>query len=194
MKQRFRNIFDLNLKKRGTSIIIAVLIIVLISTSLAACTTSNTTTSPSTDMTETASPPDTSAVTDTAAVTDSADTSPWFRDLAGVSDVGKAWAEAVKNRDGKAQYALMTKALQEKVYNEFTGLNWVIGTSSPWVVSYDIPDVESRSTDRVYARAKVIFQYATSTGPAGSYSQELTFIEEDGALKIDSISELQDIV
>ncbi|UOO37059.1 hypothetical protein IZU99_07220 [Oscillospiraceae bacterium CM] len=92
-----------------------------------------------------------------------------------------AWAEAVKARDGKGQYNLMTKALQEKVYNDFAGLNWVTGTSSPWVTDYTVSEKDGS--------AAVVFHYATSTGPAGSYEQDLTFKTEDGTLKIDSISE-----
>jgi hypothetical protein len=99
-------------------------------------------------------------------------------------DVAEAWAEAVKARDGKAQYALMTKALQAMVHDEFTGLNWVTGTSSPWVESYTVEEDESG--------VRVIFAYATSTGPSGSYYQDLTFETEDGALKISAISELQE--
>ncbi|MEL4106124.1 hypothetical protein AAFA46_04680 [Oscillospiraceae bacterium WX1] len=94
-----------------------------------------------------------------------------------------AWAEAVKARDGKGQYNLMTKALQEKVYNDFAGLNWVTGTSSPWVTDYTVSEKDGG--------AAVVFHYATSTGPAGSYEQDLTFKTEDGTLKIDSISELK---
>lgn len=99
--------------------------------------------------------------------------------------IANDWAEAVKIRDGKAQYALMTKALQNKVHDEFAGLNWVTGTSSPWVKSYTVSALDGG--------ARVTFTYATSTGPAGSYSQDLTFKEEDGVLKIDAISELQEV-
>lgn len=99
--------------------------------------------------------------------------------------IANDWAEAVKSRDGRAQFALMTKALQNKVHDEFAGLNWVTGTSSPWVESYTVTAQDGG--------ARVTFTYATSTGPAGSYSQDLTFKEEDGVLKIDAISELQEV-
>lgn len=99
--------------------------------------------------------------------------------------IANTWAEAVKNRDGKAQYVLMTKEFQKKVYEEFKGLNWVTGTSSPWVESYTVTAQDGG--------ARVTFAYATSTGPAGSYSQDLTFKNEDGVLKIDAISELQEV-
>ncbi len=91
------------------------------------------------------------------------------------------WAAAVKDRDGKAQYALMTKALQEQVRDEFEGLNWVTGTSSPWVEDYQV--------EALADGVRVTFELATSTGPAGSYYQDLTFETEDGALKIASISD-----
>ena len=96
-----------------------------------------------------------------------------------------AWAEAVKTRDGKAQYALMTKALQAKVYDEFVGLNWVTGTSSPWVESYVLEETSGG--------VRVTFDYATSTGPAGSYYQDLSFEKEDGTAKISAISEFKEV-
>jgi hypothetical protein len=95
--------------------------------------------------------------------------------------LAETWANAVKNRDGRTQYALMTKALQQSVYDEFTELNWVTGTSSPWVESFMVK-VKNGG-------ASVIFRYETSTGPAGSYKHDLTFAREDGELKISWISE-----
>lgn len=98
-----------------------------------------------------------------------------------VIQVTEDWAKAVKGRDGRTQYALMTPELQKSVYDEFSGLNWSTGTSSPWVESYTVQKTDTG--------AEVIFDYATSTGPAGSYRQDLTFQEQDGVLKISSISD-----
>jgi hypothetical protein len=96
--------------------------------------------------------------------------------------LAEQWAAAVKDRDGNAQYALMTRALQEQVHDAFEGLGWVTGTSSPWVENYK---VEALGDGGV----RVTFELATSTGPAGSYYQDLTFETEDGALKIASVSD-----
>ncbi|MET0017557.1 hypothetical protein [Oscillibacter sp.] len=96
-------------------------------------------------------------------------------------EIANTWAEAVKNRDGKAQYDLMTSALQKSVHDQFSGLNWVTGTSSPWVERY--------STQETDAGARVTLEYASSAGSAGSYQQDLTFEEVDGALKISGLSD-----
>lgn len=98
-----------------------------------------------------------------------------------VVELADKWAEAVKNRDGKAQYELMTPALQKSVHDEFSGLNWVTGTSSPWVERYSAQETDTG--------ARVTLEYATSTGSAGSYRQDLAFETVDGALKISGISQ-----
>lgn len=98
-----------------------------------------------------------------------------------VSEVAEKWAEAVKNRDGRAQYELMTPALQKRVYDEFSGLNWVTGTSSPWVERYSVEETD--------AGARVTMDYASSAGDEGAYVQDLSFAEADGALKISAISD-----
>ncbi len=93
--------------------------------------------------------------------------------------LANAWAEAVKNRDGKAQYALYTQAYQKEVYGAYTGLNWVTGTSSPWVERYTVELTASGAT--------VLLNYAASTGPAGDYTVHLDFAEEGNILKIGAI-------
>lgn len=95
--------------------------------------------------------------------------------------LAKAWAEAFKKRDGKAQYALYTGAYQKKVYDEYAALNWVTGTSSPWVESY--------TTKLTAGGAAVTVKYATSTGPAGAYTVQLKYGKEGGKLKIGAVSE-----
>jgi bla regulator protein BlaR1 len=98
-------------------------------------------------------------------------------------ELAKTWAEAVKNRDGKEQYALYTANLQNDLTDVYEGLNWVTGTSSPWVESYTAELTKSGAT--------VTFAYAASTGPAGEYEAQLQFAEEDGALKISGITNLE---
>lgn len=98
-----------------------------------------------------------------------------------VTEIANKWAQAVKDRNGKAQYDLMTPALQESVFQEFSGLNWVTGTSSPWVERYSVEETD--------AGARVILEYASSTGSEGSYRQDLTFEKADDGLKISGISQ-----
>ena len=58
--------------------------------------------------------------------------------------VSEKWAEALKNRDGKVRYELMAPESKADYYNSLVKINgdieypWVIGWSSPYVVSYDI--------------------------------------------------------
>lgn len=175
MKQRFTNIFDMSSKKRGTAIVAAVLLTVLVSGALVACGTTVGTgpssPSPSASASPSPSPSDGSAGTASPAPSHTADDA-----LATV----QTWAEAVKNRDGKAQYALYTKDYQKEVYDELNGLNWVTGTSSPWVDAWVVTEPAAGIT--------VTFHTATSTGPAGEYAVTLTLTQEDGSTKISGIT------
>ena len=57
-------------------------------------------------------------------------------------DVVNMYAEAVKMRDGLVQYGLMDDNLREKNYNIFKEMGFVTGTSSPWVDSYEVTELE----------------------------------------------------
>ncbi|WP_312094909.1 M56 family metallopeptidase [Aminipila sp.] len=92
------------------------------------------------------------------------------------------WAEAVKSRDGKAQYALMSPKLQKKVYKDYQERNWITGQSSPWVDGYT-----ARSGDN--NKAIITYTYMTSGGFAGYYRQALTFAVENGQCVISDFSE-----
>lgn len=102
-----------------------------------------------------------------------------------VRAVATQWAQAVKNRDGKAQFALLSSRYQSQGYGKYSENYWVIGTSSPWVESYKIFEKQNSVT--------VTFRYATSTGFAGDYEQTLSFVQEDGTYKIDSISSPKEV-
>ena len=163
MKQRFKNSIDLKARKRGPPVITAVLILLLVSGALAACQAA------AADL-----PSDSSAQPSSllpAAGVPSGSASPCSSSSDGdeekALELATAWAEGVKNRDGKAQYALYTTALQETLHDAYAGLNWVTGTSSPWVESYTVELTVSGAT--------VTFKYATSTGPAGEYDACLEF-------------------
>lgn len=102
-----------------------------------------------------------------------------------IRTIAGKWAEAVKNRDGKAQYDLLSPKCQSAVHDEYSSNGWSTGTSSPWVESYEI------SADK--NSAAVTYRYATSTGFAGSYEQTLSFVEQNGKYSIDSFSEPEPI-
>lgn len=77
------------------------------------------------------------------------------------------YAEAVKSRNGLGQYALLSDALKFQMKDDFIGLNWVTGVSSPWVTGYDVKKIN----DFEYI---VAFHYATSTGACDDVIVSLT--------------------
>lgn len=93
--------------------------------------------------------------------------------------LAREWAEAVKMRDGKAQYELMSRKLQTEKHDDFEAFGWVTGMSSPWMESYQVIAINNK--------ARVTFERATSTGYAGIHENILEFITEDGRLCIDKI-------
>jgi hypothetical protein len=90
------------------------------------------------------------------------------------------WAETVKNRDGKAQYKLLSSALQSGYYDGYVSFDWKTGASSPWVETYVI----KLTSDGVM----ITYYWASSTGHEGSSSVTLSFVRENGALQIEAIS------
>ncbi len=89
------------------------------------------------------------------------------------------WAQAVRDRDGRAQYELLTAQLQAEWKSGYEALNWVTGVSSPWVNSWTV---------EVSGNSAVVFYYnMTSTGFAGYTADILSFSEEYGELKISGI-------
>lgn len=48
------------------------------------------------------------------------------------------WAEALKQRSGAFRYAILTNDLKDQEYKKYSEENWVIGGSSPKIVSYKI--------------------------------------------------------
>lgn len=72
------------------------------------------------------------------------------------------WAEALKDRSGAVQYAVLSPELKKAMYSELAGMNWVTGVSSPWVDSYKITDL-GKGEDGSY-RYKVDILWMTSAG------------------------------
>jgi photosystem II stability/assembly factor-like uncharacterized protein len=99
-------------------------------------------------------------------------------------DLARRWAQAVKSRDGRAQYELLSESLKAELYDGYVSFNWVTGTSSPWVDRYTVtagPD-----------GAVIDYTWASSTGPDGSSRVALSFVRENGALRIGGISDSPD--
>jgi len=98
-----------------------------------------------------------------------------------IQDMANQWGKAVQNRDGKAQYDLMSSELQKRVYEDYQNRNWVTGQSSPWVDGYTVKPGDNT--------AVVTYTYMTSTGFAGYYLQTLSFVTENGQLTISDYTE-----
>lgn len=160
MKKRILSIMDTKKKKVG-ALILCLILIGTLGTGAAIAASSNTDTAPSESNI---------SQTDTSAR---------------IQAIAEKWAEAVKKRDGKAQYDLLSPTCQSAVYHDYSTEGWVTGVSSPWVESYAI-SVDQNS-------AAVTYQYATSTGSAGTYEQTLSFVEQNGKFSIDSFSDPKEI-
>ncbi|MCI1959721.1 MAG: hypothetical protein LKJ25_08900 [Clostridia bacterium] len=48
------------------------------------------------------------------------------------------WAESLRQRNGAFRFALLSDELKAKEYDKYNEMYWVIGGSSPWVVSYTV--------------------------------------------------------
>ncbi|QAT48968.1 M56 family metallopeptidase [Caproiciproducens sp. NJN-50] len=105
--------------------------------------------------------------------------------VSSIQTIAGKWAEAVKKRDGKAQYDLLSPKCQSAVYDAYDSNGWTTGTSSPWVESYEVSAYQNGAT--------VTYQYATSTGFAGAYEQALSFVNQNGKLCIDGFSDPEEV-
>lgn len=99
-----------------------------------------------------------------------------------IAELTEVWANALKTRDGKPRYEMMSEKAKEKFEQEQinrSGEDWNfnIGWSSPWVVSFDI-EIEGMTANIVYAMK--------TSEPADYYMREtLTFVMENGKLVVD---------
>jgi len=97
------------------------------------------------------------------------------------------WAEAVKTRNGALEFAVMSPELREEKYSYFAELNWVTGTSSPWVESFRINEIYK--SDELY-RYEVILDYADSTGSVYTEKQFVTVEKFEDNWFVSSIERL----
>ena len=91
--------------------------------------------------------------------------------------VASQLAEALKERDGKARYALLSADAKAPYYEALTAQNgteypWTIGVSSPWVVDYEI----------ALDGAEAVITYCTETSDRETYicQEALKLTEEHG--------------
>lgn len=99
-----------------------------------------------------------------------------------IEELSIVWANALKTRDGKPRYEMMSEKSKEKFVQEQinrSGENWNynIGDSSPWVVDYEIK-VDGMN---------VVITYKTQTSiPAFYHTKEtITFKREDKKFVVD---------
>ncbi|MBP1930566.1 copper amine oxidase N-terminal domain-containing protein [Ammoniphilus resinae] len=97
----------------------------------------------------------------------------------------QTWAEAVQNRNGAVQFAVLSPDLKEKTRSHYEQLHWVTGVSSPWVDKVNITK-EEKSDDNTW-EFEVEFQLKTSTGNAGLESASLKVKEIDGSWYITQV-------
>lgn len=81
-------------------------------------------------------------------------------------EAADAWARGVKSRNGALQYAVMSPDLQKNDLSDYENLNWVTGTSSPWVDNYEILRKEKQADDSYVFEIK--FNMMSSTGSEGT--------------------------
>lgn len=106
-----------------------------------------------------------------------------------IEELSTVWATALKTRDGKLRYEMMSEKAKEKFIQEqikASGENWnyVIGDSSPWVVSFEI-QIEGMTAT---------ISYAMQTSEASNYSkiETIHFIEDEyGKIVVDDYKSTQ---
>lgn len=96
------------------------------------------------------------------------------------------WAEALKTRDGKPRYEIMSESMKAKFVAEQkqrSGEEWNynIGYSSPWVVNYEM-DVQGNT-------ATIIYHLADSGAGKYNRTEIITFGEENNRLVITDAQE-----
>lgn len=103
-------------------------------------------------------------------------------------DAVNSWAEAVQNRNGAWQYALMTPDLKKANYDNFTSMNWCTGVSSPWVKGFEVKELGKMDDKTV--RYSVKFTWTDSTNTTSATTQYVTVKNTDGVWLIGAIDNL----
>lgn len=103
-------------------------------------------------------------------------------------DVVNSWAEGVKTRNGAWQYAVMTPEMKKLHYEELDSLNWVTGTSSPWIKEYKVTEL-FQVNDTTY-RYSVEFTWTDSTNSSTKSIEYVTVTNTDGVWLVASLDNL----
>lgn len=111
------------------------------------------------------------------------------RALASKDSLGavKSWAEAVKQRNGAWQYALMTAELKSASLDELASMGWTTGTSSPWVKEFKVKKIaETEQT----VRYGVTFTWTDSIGNLSDSTRFVTVIKLNDVWLLSLIEDL----
>ena len=98
-----------------------------------------------------------------------------------VANLADTWANALKTRDGKPRYEMMSNQAKEKfkkqqilLYGDGKNWNYTIGSSNPWVVDYEI---------KIDGMTATITYLTQTSEPAYFNTMEtVTFAMENGKL------------
>jgi beta-lactamase regulating signal transducer with metallopeptidase domain len=101
------------------------------------------------------------------------------------------WAEALRTRDGKPRYEIMSESMKAKFIAEQkhrAGEEWNynIGYSSPWVVEYEI-DVQGNT-------ASIIYHLTDSTSEKYDWTEIITFGKENNRLVIIDALQVEKVI
>lgn len=100
-------------------------------------------------------------------------------------EAANAWAEGVQTRNGAWQYAVMTPELRKASYEDFAAFNWVTGTSSPWVKSFEVKELDR--PDQSIVQYSVKFTWTDSTNSTSESTQYITVKNIEGGWFVDTI-------
>jgi hypothetical protein len=95
-----------------------------------------------------------------------------------------SWAEGLKMRNGALQYALLSPELKKEKYDEYADMNWVTGTSSPWVKEYNITEKGKEEGVVVY---QIEYIYTDSTQSISKLYEEITVEKSEIGWQVISI-------
>lgn len=82
-------------------------------------------------------------------------------------DAAEYWADTLAQRDGAARFAILSDDLKKMEYQDYKASNWVIGYSSPWVVSYTVRQEDETDAGTEY-RIDYLFSDSTRSKYEGS--------------------------
>ncbi|KMY50179.1 copper amine oxidase N-terminal domain-containing protein [Peribacillus loiseleuriae] len=105
-----------------------------------------------------------------------------YIDFQSITDLTTIWANALKTRDGKPRYEMMSEQAKEKFKQEQikrSGENWnyIIGGSSPWVVDFEFEINGMNAT----------ITYRTQTSEPAYYKtkETITFVKKNDKLFVE---------